>query len=64
MKKTNMIQLMLASALLALGPSAARAQTSQDGPYAYLNKGSYLSSNPGRGEGGVALTFHESVRAR
>ena len=35
-----------------------------DGPYAYLNKGSYLSSNPGRGEGGVALTFHESVRAR
>jgi uncharacterized protein DUF3237 len=35
-----------------------------DGPHAYLNKGSYLSSNPGRGEGGVALTFHESVRAR
>jgi len=35
-----------------------------DGPYAYLNEGSYLSSNPGRGEGGVALTFHESVRAR
>jgi uncharacterized protein DUF3237 len=35
-----------------------------DGPYAYLNKGAYLSSNPGRGEGGVALTFHKSVRAR
>lgn len=30
------------------------------GPYAYLNKGSYLSSNPGRGEGGVALVFYES----
>ena len=35
-----------------------------DGPYAYLNKGSYLSSNPGRGEGGVALTFYESVSGR
>jgi len=35
-----------------------------DGPYAYLNDGSYLSSNPGRGEGGVALTFNESVRAK
>jgi hypothetical protein len=33
-----------------------------DGPYAYLNHGSYLSSNPGRGEGGVALTFYESAR--
>jgi hypothetical protein len=30
------------------------------GPYAYLNTGSYLSSNPGRGEGGVALVFYES----
>ena len=35
-----------------------------DGPYAYLNRGSYLSSNPGRGEGGVALTFYESVSTR
>lgn len=35
-----------------------------DGPYAYLNSGSYLSSNPGRGEGGVALTFYESTGAR
>jgi hypothetical protein len=35
-----------------------------DGPYAYLNEGSYLSSNPGRGEGGVALTFYDSVGAR
>jgi hypothetical protein len=33
-----------------------------DGRYAYLNTGSYLSSNPGRGEGGVALTFYESAR--
>jgi hypothetical protein len=35
-----------------------------DGPYAYLNTGLYLSSNPGRGEGGVALVFYESSNAR
>ena len=35
-----------------------------DGPYAYLNTGAYLSSNPGRGQGGVALTFYESVQPR
>lgn len=39
-------------------------ETRVDGPYAYLNTGSYLSSNPGRGEGGVALTFYESVKPR
>ena len=35
-----------------------------DGPYAYLNTGSYLSSNPGRAEGGVALVFYESTGTR
>ncbi len=35
-----------------------------DGPYAYLNTGSYLSSNPGMGQGGVALVFYESASAR
>jgi hypothetical protein len=35
-----------------------------DGRYAYLNAGSYLSSNPGMGQGGVALTFYESTNAR
>ncbi|HJR71207.1 MAG TPA: DUF3237 family protein [Gammaproteobacteria bacterium] len=35
-----------------------------DGPYAYLNTGRYLSSNPGMGQGGVALTFYESTSAR
>jgi hypothetical protein len=39
-------------------------ETRVDGPYAYLNTSSYLSSNPGRGEGGVALTFYESVKSR
>jgi len=29
--------------------------------YAWLNKGTYLSSPPGMGQGGVALTFCESV---
>lgn len=39
-------------------------ETRVDGPYAYLNTGSYLSSNPGRGQGGVAITFYESVKPR
>jgi len=33
-----------------------------DSKYSYLNKGLYLSSNPGMGKGGVALTFYESSR--
>ncbi len=36
-------------------------ETRVDGPYAYLHTGRYLSSNPGRGEGGVAITFYESA---
>ena len=39
-------------------------ETRVDGPYAYLNTGSYLSSNPGMGQGGVALVFYESANAR
>ncbi|HEY8521552.1 MAG TPA: DUF3237 family protein [Gammaproteobacteria bacterium] len=35
-----------------------------DGPYAFLNAGLYLSSNPDRADGGVALTFYESVNPR
>jgi hypothetical protein len=30
--------------------------------YDWLNKGLYLSSNPGMGSGGVALTFYETTR--
>ena len=33
-----------------------------DSKYAWLNKGLYLSSNPGPGSGGVGLTFYESNR--
>ena len=37
-------------------------ETRVDGPYAYLNSGKYLSSNPGMGQGGVSITFYESVK--
>jgi len=30
-----------------------------DGPYAHLNEGSYLSSDPGSAQGGVSITFYE-----
>ena len=33
-----------------------------DSPYAWLNDGFYLSSNPGMSPGGVTLTFYDSVR--
>jgi hypothetical protein len=36
-------------------------ETRVDGAFAYLNAGRYLSSNPGMGQGGVMLTFYESV---
>jgi len=32
-----------------------------DGPYAWLNTGSYLSSNPGMKPGGVGITMYEST---
>ncbi len=35
-------------------------ETRVGGPYAYLNTGRYLSSNPSMGQGGVSLTFYES----
>ncbi len=45
----------------AFGSLVPTFEARVDGPYAYLNDGLYLSSNPGRGEGGVALTFYEST---
>jgi hypothetical protein len=33
-----------------------------DGPYAWLNRGSYLSSNPSMKPGGVGITMFESTR--
>jgi hypothetical protein len=32
-----------------------------DGPYAYLNTGKYLSSNPGMANGGVKITMYDST---
>jgi hypothetical protein len=31
-----------------------------DGPYAYLNTGLFLSSNPGIANGGVKITMYDS----
>jgi len=45
----------------AFGSLVPTFEARVDGPYAYLNDGLYLSSNPGMGEGGVALTFYEST---
>lgn len=45
----------------AFGSLVPTFETRVDGPYAYLNDGLYLSSNPGMGDGGVALTFYEST---
>ena len=47
------------------GPIAALAPTFEaplDSKYAWLNKGTYLSSSPGMGAGGVRLDFYESSR--
>ena len=43
------------------GSLAPTFEARVDGSYAFLNSGLYLSSNPGMGQGGVALTFYEST---
>lgn len=45
----------------AFGALAPTFEARVDGPYAYLNEGRYLSSNPSVGQGGVSLTFYEST---
>jgi hypothetical protein len=45
----------------AFGSLVPTFEARTDGPYAYLNEGRYLSSNPGMGQGGVSLTFYEST---
>ena len=44
----------------SMGLLAPAFEARVDGKYAWLNKGLYLSSNPGMGQGGVSLTFYES----
>lgn len=48
----------------SFGALVPRFETRVDGPYAYLNTGAHLSSDPGRAPGGVLLTFYESVTSR
>jgi hypothetical protein len=45
----------------AFGSLVPTFEARVDGRHAYLNRGRYLSSNPGMGQGGVALTFYEST---
>jgi hypothetical protein len=44
----------------SMGLLAPAFEVRVDSKYAWLNKGLYLSSNPGMGIGGVGLTFYES----
>jgi hypothetical protein len=46
----------------AFGSLVPTFEVRVDSPYAWLNSGLYLSSNPGKSAGGVALTFYESAR--
>ncbi len=45
----------------AVGGLVPTFETRVDGPYAYLNTGKFLSSNPGMANGGVKITMYEST---
>ena len=42
-----------------LGALVPLFETRADGPYAFLNSNTYVSSDPGSGSGGVSITFYE-----
>jgi hypothetical protein len=46
----------------AFGSLVPTFEVRTDSPYAWLNTGLFLSSNPGMAPGGVNLTFYESAR--
>ena len=46
----------------AFGSLVPTFEVRVDSPYAWLNNGLYLSSNPGMSQGGVGLTFYDSAR--
>jgi hypothetical protein len=46
----------------AFGSLVPTFEVRVDSPYAWLNTGTYLSSNPAMRPGGVGLTFYESAR--
>jgi len=45
-----------------LGGLVPTFETRMDGPYAFLNNGLYLSSNPGIANGGVKITMYDSIK--
>lgn len=45
----------------AIGGLVPIFEARADGPYAYLNSGKYLSSNPGMANGGVKITMYDST---
>jgi hypothetical protein len=46
----------------AAGGLVPTFETRSEGPYAYLNTGLYLSSNPGVANGGVKITMYDSTK--
>jgi hypothetical protein len=46
----------------AVGGLVPTFEARVDGPYAYLNTGLYLSSNPGMANGGVKITMYNSTK--
>ncbi len=42
-----------------LGALVPLFETRADGPYAFLDSNTYVSSDPGSGSGGVSITFYE-----
>ena len=46
----------------AVGGLVPTFEARVDGPYAYLNTGLYLSSNPGMANGGVKITMYDSTK--
>ena len=42
-----------------MGALVPQFETRADGPYAFLNANTFVSSDPGSGSGGVSITFYE-----
>lgn len=53
--------IMVRNATSAFGGLVPSFETRVDGPYAYLNTGKFLSSNPGIANGGVKITMYDSA---
>ena len=60
--QTNDGEIILVRNAGAFGALVPTFEVRTDGPYAWLNTGTYLSSNPGMKPGGVGITMYDSVR--